>query len=95
MLLGEIFVWLIGVFVFFAILYQVIQSAIDQSKMARNIQDIRDMLHQRKNERAEAVKQASALANESIIFEECPGCGRKVKRDERICPECGLTLIDS
>lgn len=95
MLLGEIFMWLIGIFIFFAVLYQVIQSAIDQSKMAANIQDIRDMLHHMKNERAEPIHQESALEHESEIFEECPGCGRKAKRDERVCQECGLTLIDS
>lgn len=27
-------------------------------------------------------------------YEECPGCGEKIRFGDRVCPHCELTLID-
>lgn len=85
--------WLISAFVFFFILYSVIQSAIDRSKMAKNIQEIRDFLLTNKA----AMKGQSELGPNELdidLFEYCPGCEFKVMKNAASCPECGLLLRD-
>jgi hypothetical protein len=39
-----IVIWLIGMFIFFAILYSIIQGAINNSRMARDIEEIKELL---------------------------------------------------
>ncbi|SDW80862.1 hypothetical protein [Paenibacillus sp. CF384] len=99
-MVGAIVLWLIMVSVFFFILHAVIQSALDSSNMAKNIQDIRDFLYDAKKE-GKASKHNAALRHRSIqsqapedLYEECPACGEKVIQHEPECPSCGLRLKD-
>jgi hypothetical protein len=82
-------IWLFGTIVFFFILYYVIRAALDDSKLTRNIQEIKDLLYK---EKMKTIKNDNLKEEE--LTEECPACGRKVKQKETICPECGLKLID-
>lgn len=82
---GIIVVWLIGLMVFFFILHSVIRSAIDSSKLAANIREIRDFLQGQS-------AASSAPPGSEKPGETCPGCGSKVRQEDKYCPECGLKL---
>lgn len=69
------------------ILHEVIQSAIDSSKMARNIQEIRDHLVGSK-----AAETMTAASDDN--HENCPGCNRLVHKTDKVCSSCGLALRD-
>ncbi|GLX71373.1 hypothetical protein [Paenibacillus glycanilyticus] len=68
------------------ILYEVIQSAIDNSAMARNIKEIRDHLVGKPAE--------PSAADGGAEHGLCPGCGHRVHRTDRVCPGCALALKD-
>jgi len=91
---AAIIIWLIGLFIFFFILYNVIQSALDNTTMARNIQEIRDLLSDLKLDKPVANNPELSMENDDERYEDCPACSYKVKRNESICPDCGLKLID-
>lgn len=77
--------------------YKIIQSSIDGSNMAKNTKDIRDRLNEiRDNKLNKDNKENDELGNENDIdvYEECPACRHKVKQIEKICPECGLKLME-
>ncbi|MCM3631554.1 hypothetical protein M3194_30110 [Paenibacillus glycanilyticus] len=80
---------IIGVFIAgliaYWILHEVIQSAIDNSAMARNIQEIRDHL---------VGSKAEEPAVSGDDYENCPGCDFLVKKTDRVCASCGLALRD-
>ncbi|MCK9861879.1 hypothetical protein [Paenibacillus sp. ATY16] len=75
--------------IFFAywILHEVIQSAIDNSTMARNIQEIRDHLVGKSPEPPQTANDED--------HENCPGCGHLVHQSDKVCANCGLALRDS
>ncbi|SFF35133.1 TIM21 protein [Paenibacillus catalpae] len=72
-------------FITYWILHEVIQSAVDNSTMARNIQEIRDHLVGNK-----AAEQAASDED----HENCPGCNHLVRKTEKVCGNCGLALRD-
>ncbi|WP_127497791.1 hypothetical protein [Paenibacillus glycanilyticus] len=69
------------------ILHEVIQSAIDNSTMARNIQEIRDHLVGKSPEPPQTANDED--------HENCPGCGHLVHQSDKVCANCGLALRDS
>ncbi|GMK47582.1 hypothetical protein PghCCS26_47120 [Paenibacillus glycanilyticus] len=69
------------------ILHEVIQSAIDNSTMARNIQEIRDHLVGKSPEPPQTANDED--------HENCPGCGYLVHLSDKVCANCGLALRDS
>lgn len=50
--------------------------------------EIKDILAEFKAQHSDLMENAEAAG-----YDTCPGCGCKVKEDERYCPSCGLTLI--
>ncbi|WP_336790909.1 hypothetical protein [Paenibacillus sp. MMO-177] len=76
---------LIVAFFAYWILHEVIQSAIDNSTMARNIQEIRDHLVGKPSE--------PQIASDED-HENCPGCGHLVHKSDKVCAICGLALRD-
>jgi len=88
-------IWLIGSFIFFFVLYLIIQSAIDNSTMAKNIQSISDTLEQLASRTAPQQNQIpNDVESDPEGDEECPACGAKVWPDSSACPGCGLKLTD-
>ncbi|SFS51441.1 hypothetical protein SAMN05428962_0534 [Paenibacillus sp. BC26] len=99
-MVGAIILWIIMIAFLFFILHAVIQSALDSSNMAKNIQDIRDYLYDTKregktNKRAVAEQLLSTQPGApQDLYEECPACGEKIIQHEPECPSCGLRLKD-
>lgn len=90
-----IVIWIIISIVFFVILYTVIQSAMDNTKMASNIQELRDHFVGLKQEDSLLSKDGPIVevgSNEE--GEDCPACGNKVTLNEFMCPVCELKLRD-
>ena len=79
--------------------YHLIQSAIEQSKMAQHIKEIRDLLvelHKDKNIQTQSqVQETPDSVQPSYDTECCPACGKRVTMDNTLCPECGLTLANT
>ncbi|MGO4111519.1 hypothetical protein [Paenibacillus sp. YAF4_2] len=78
-------VCLVGAFLFW-VLHEVIQSAIDNSTLAKNVQDIRNHLI------GKGTQQETAASGED--HEPCPGCKHMVRKTDRVCYVCGLALRD-
>lgn len=78
--------------------YHLIQSAIEQSKMAQHIKEIRDLLvelHQDQNIQTQTqVQETPDSVQPSYDTECCPVC-KQVSTDDTVCPECGLTLVNT
>lgn len=93
---AAVIIWLIGMIIFFFFLNWVIQAAIDNSTMAGNIQEIRDLLQEMKSSRVQAAGQQNdenkAADLETAAYEDCPACGNRVRSTDKTCPDCGLTL---
>jgi hypothetical protein len=77
-------VCLVGAFLLW-ILYEVIQSAIDNSALAKNVQDIRNHLIGKGTEETAASEEDLEL---------CPGCNHMVWKTDRVCGVCGSALRD-
>lgn len=93
----SLMVWLIGLFITLALLHWVITSAINSSELARNIREIKELLKAGTAIPDEAGRDPSAEDGEADgtggDFEECPGCGARVRSTDEVCPSCGLTLL--
>lgn len=77
---------LLGALIVYWILHEVIRSAIDNSTLAKNVQDIRNHLI------GSTTGQETAASGED--HEPCPGCKHMVRKSDRVCGVCGLTLRD-
>jgi hypothetical protein len=99
-----ILLWLIGSIISIMILYWIIISAINSSKMARDINELKEILMNQYSikpveyeQNTEIIdhdnhSQSNGVRNE-IIQEECPACGGKVLSIDQVCRSCGLSLI--
>lgn len=81
------------------ILYQVIQSAIDNSRTAYEIREIRRLLQKQiegsDGNDADSIQETEELDNFEILdipFDLCPACGAKILPADKACSECGLSL---
>ncbi len=100
-----ILIWLIGMFIFFFILYNVIQHALNTSDAARDLAEIKQLLRERAAGRSNApappapgaVPASSPPAPGDIpelrdVYVRCPACGHAVQSQAAVCPDCGLSL---
>lgn len=79
--------WIIGI----VVLYLVIQSAIDNSRTANEIKEIRKLLEkQLQNNRDTGDTTDLEILN--TAYENCPACGAKVAPEDKDCHDCGLSL---
>ncbi|EGD46311.1 hypothetical protein Cpap_0924 [Ruminiclostridium papyrosolvens DSM 2782] len=89
----EIILFLFFTILSFCILYLIIQSAIDGSKTAEEIRQIRMILQK---QYGESLKQNIPSDNNyeamDVPYDTCPACGATVKLDNNTCPSCGLNL---
>ncbi len=88
-----IILYLFFVIFMFCILYWVIQSAIDGSKTAEEIKQIRMILQKQYGESLKRDKQSyDNYKVMDIPYDACPACGTAVKSEDKVCPSCGLNL---
>ncbi|MBB6669242.1 hypothetical protein [Cohnella nanjingensis] len=102
-----VLVGIIAVILFFVIWHSVIQSAIDNSELAKTLKSIQTLLEQRQPpgmthpsqvrewQSRRSSEDGGRDATEEVFEDEgCPGCGTLVSVERISCPECGLTLRD-
>lgn len=99
-ILFSIFLWLFG----FYILYLVIQSAIDNSRMRSELTEIKTILQEiQKQEfkRTNPVNNQEVNVKEKKIgmitetfLENCPACSYEFTENDKFCPSCDLKLRD-
>lgn len=99
-ILIPIVLWLFGLF----ILYLVIQSAIDNSRMKAELTEIKTILQEIQKQ---GYKQANPIIHQEVraqenidgidaesFMENCPACGYEITEKDKFCPSCGLKLRD-
>lgn len=89
-LFGVIVVWIIFGAIFFFILYHVVFAAINDSSLAKDVREIKELLAAR--HAGPSGSPAAASEEDLLLTEACPGCGHKVHPQETTCPACGLRL---
>ena len=97
--MDQLFVFVALLFIGLIILYLVIQAAIDNSRTAGEIKEIRRLLQQltEKNgaTKSDAEDDMEELENYEILdipYDSCPACGAKLVADDRECKSCGLLM---
>jgi|GEM_PF-1810314 len=92
---------------FFVALFVVIQNAVNESELAKDVRELKTLLERLAADAAagggfpdasrgaETAHRASRAEQEGEDgeFEPCPGCGQRVRPADEACPSCGLTLI--
>jgi len=86
-----IFIWLIGMVIFFFVLFNVIQHALNTSDVAKDLAEIKSLLQER-NARDASKQPVKANVDISEAFGHCPACGFVVHSEQTVCPDCGLRL---
>jgi len=85
--------WFIGMFIFFFILYNVIQHALNTSEMAKDLSEIKQLLREQAASRPTPPPPAPRdFEDIREAYDRCPGCGHAVQAHHPVCPECGLSL---
>ncbi|WP_372633582.1 hypothetical protein [Cohnella sp.] len=88
-----IVIWLIGMVIFFFILFNVIQHALNTSEMAKDLSEIKRLLREQAASRSTAAPPAPRdIAELRKVYDRCPGCGHAVQAHHLVCPDCGLRL---
>ena len=91
MLLLGLILWGVGLFV----LYLVIRGAISDSKMAGDIEEIRNILREFKEQidsEQHVNKEVNLKELEERVFNTCFSCQRPIKPGDEVCSSCGPRL---
>ncbi|MGF7058018.1 hypothetical protein [Brassicibacter mesophilus] len=93
--MGELLFVILFYIVALYIIYWVIKGAIDNSKLAKDIKEIRKLLSM---QYSKTPTESQDTYEEEIVLpedltEECPACHEKISPTYKKCPSCGLTLI--
>ncbi|MFD0714654.1 zinc ribbon domain-containing protein [Paenibacillus sp. GCM10027626] len=83
--IGVGIVWILGIIVTYMILQSIILGAINHSKLAHDVNEIKALLSQ-------IVIPESKAAFDEATREKCPGCGSPVLKTAIYCSACGLRL---
>lgn len=74
--------WLIGACICGTVIYWITSSAIESSKLAREVQELKQMLQQLLND-----QQNPANQSEQFV-EYCPACSSRLSPTDLECPTC-------
>ncbi|NDI35211.1 double zinc ribbon domain-containing protein [Chengkuizengella sediminis] len=84
-------IYIIITFLFFFILYIVIQSAINNSELTETLKQLN-----RKLEKSRLIQEESRKEEDEYLltvkYDNCPGCNKKILLNEEKCPKCGLLI---
>ncbi|GIP14798.1 hypothetical protein J40TS1_04400 [Paenibacillus montaniterrae] len=79
--------WLIGISVCAIIIYWMTSSAIESSKLAREVQEMKQMMQQLLNDKHNPVYiDASESEPRGVAY--CPSCSSEIPSMNRQCPVC-------
>jgi hypothetical protein len=90
-----VIVWLLGMLIFFFILYNIIQHALNTSDLAKTAKEIKELLGRNGGEapdEATPPRSRTILLEKVPLEEPCPACGTRVRTDAAECPDCGIKL---
>lgn len=96
----EVLVYLFFVGIGVIISFMTIRAAIDNSKTAEEITEIRELLqilvkNSTDIHNQDRVDQEKELENYEILdtpYDSCPACGANISQEAVKCPSCGITL---
>lgn len=73
------------------VLYLIIKTAIDHSRMAEDMKEIKSILKEFKEQRQQDEK-INLEELEQRVFNQCLRCHRTIKPEDKVCPSCGFEL---
>lgn len=91
MVLFGLIMWIMGLY----ILYLVIQGAINNSKLAKDTEEIKDILKVFKEQidiDKRLGKEMSLEELEDKVFNRCFKCHKLIKQEDEVCSSCGFKL---
>lgn len=90
------FIWIVGLFILYIVVYLAVKHAIDDSKILREIKNQLLLKPSINSQKVEEIDGKKPDENQDIdgSKERCPACGIVVSESARNCPSCGLTLTD-
>ncbi len=93
----EFLVWLFFLVIGLIILYVLVQAAIDNSKTADEITEIRKLLQKlventADTKAAQDYEEPEGSGDIPLLYDTCPACGEKLSVSDAECPSCGLAL---
>lgn len=85
----NLIVWIFLLFIFLALLYWVIKSAINDSELITLLRKLNHNLDQKKSNEGNGSNDGKNLSQDKF---ECPACNIWIPIDSLTCPECGIVL---
>jgi hypothetical protein len=79
--------WLIGISVCATLVYWMTSSAIESSKLAKEVQELRQMVQQLLNDKHNPV-YIDAAEKEKVHVGKCPLCSTQLYAKHNQCPVC-------
>lgn len=85
----NLIVWIFLLFIFLALLYWVIKSAINDSELITLLRKLNHNLDQKKSNEGNGSNDGKNVSQDKF---ECPACNTWVPIDSLTCPECGIVF---
>jgi len=85
--------WLVGLSLVIMLMYWIVSSAIDSSKLVTEVNELKQLVQQLINDRD---NPAHTTRNGQIELqtEQCPSCGASISTETNSCPECELVFLN-
>ncbi len=74
------------------IIYFIIKNAIDNSQVAKQLIEIKQILKERLHENVLKEGQIEEDEIKGVLYDECPACHTKLSPEDKECPSCGLCI---
>lgn len=82
--------WLVGIGLCVMLMYWIVTSAIDSSKLTNEINELKQLVQQLVNDKENPAYIHSSLSNQLNDKWLCPDCNKEFNMDNHICTHCAL-----
>ncbi|MCR8656436.1 hypothetical protein [Paenibacillus endoradicis] len=84
--------WLVGLCLVIMLVYWIVSSAIDSSKLTTEVNELKQLVQQLINDR-ENPANTTRQGQIEIFTDQCPACGASISEETTSCPECDLVFL--
>ncbi|URN93725.1 MAG: hypothetical protein NAG76_18125 [Candidatus Pristimantibacillus lignocellulolyticus] len=85
--------WLVGLGLVIMLMYWIVSSAIDSSKLTIEVNQLKQLVQQLINDRDNPANMTNNGQIE-LQTEQCPACGTTISPQTTSCPECELVFLN-
>jgi len=86
--------WLVGLCLVIMLIYWIVTSALDSSKLATEVSELKQLVQQLINDRDNPANTTRQGMFE-LHTEQCPACGASISTEATTCTECELVFQNS